>query len=58
MCPSYDCDNDPELGDIAAVLDCNGAEMDADLDPEIPGNDAYRTSIFFESIRVALDPPE
>ncbi|MEO1268357.1 MAG: hypothetical protein AAFX99_09675 [Myxococcota bacterium] len=58
VCPTYNCSDDPELGDIAAVLDCNGAEMDADLDPEIPGPDAYQTTIFFESIRVHLEGRE
>jgi len=56
VCPSFDCANDPPLQTLADVLDCNGAVLDADIDPDIEGHDAYRAVIYFQSNRVEIQP--
>ena len=58
VCPSYECDVDPPILTIADVLDCNGAPLDADVDPEIDGNDAYRAIINFDSTQINLVEPQ
>ena len=55
LCPTFDCGVDEPLQTIADVLDCNDAELDSDIDPEIEGNDAYRAVIAFESKRVEIE---
>lgn len=55
ICPGFECGVDAPLMSIADVLDCNGAVMNADVDPDIEGHDAYMTSIFFESRRVLVE---
>lgn len=54
ICPGFDCDNDPPIATVADILDCRGARMDADIDPLVDGDDAYRAVILFHSLEVEL----
>lgn len=54
LCPTFDCVNDLPLQTLADVLDCNGAELDSDVDPDIEGHDAYRAVIYYQSERIEV----
>ena len=53
LCPAHNC-ADPPMGTLADVLDCNEVVLDADIDPNIEGHDAYSASIFFQSEEVII----
>ena len=55
MCPVHDCGEDPPFETLSDILDCNEVVMDADIDPNLEGHDAYRASIFFESELVTIE---
>ena len=54
LCPIFDCANDPPMENLGAVFDCLEIPLNADIDPNIEGHDAYEASIFFQSERVTI----
>ena len=54
LCPTFDCDQDPPWETLGDVFDCLQIPMNADLDPNLEGHDAYSASIFFQSELVTI----
>jgi hypothetical protein len=54
LCPAFDCVNDPPWETLAEVFDCLEIPLNADIDPNLEGDDAYDASIFFQSEQVII----
>lgn len=54
LCPAHSCANDPPLETLADILDCLEVPLNADIDPNIEGHDAYTAAIFFQSEAVII----